>query len=183
MFELIIDKIEIVHGDIFALEVDAIVNSCNPELIAKDGLDKQVHNLAGEKLEQECRDYIHENGELAYGEAIISSSDNMKAKYIIHTAGPEWDENENFQEEILALCYYKSLVLAEYNGISSLAIPNICTGLKNFPKDLAAETAFREVLDYLLNEGTIEKIIFVCHNQENFEIYESLYRELKDQIN
>lgn len=47
--------IKIMRQDITKLKVDAIVNTTNPSLDAKGGLDHYIHQLAGKELDVECR--------------------------------------------------------------------------------------------------------------------------------
>ena len=46
-----------------------------------------------------------------------------------------------------------------------------------FPKDLAAKTAINAVTEYLAKNDFIEKVNFVCFENENFKIYQKLLEE------
>ena len=46
-----------------------------------------------------------------------------------------------------------------------------------FPQDLAANTAINVVIEYLEKRDFIEKVNFVCFENENFEIYQKLLEE------
>jgi len=46
-----------------------------------------------------------------------------------------------------------------------------------FPKDLAAKTAINVVIEYLEKRDFIEKVNFVCFENENFKIYQKLLEE------
>lgn len=63
--------------------------------------------------------------------------------------------------------------LAVENGIKTIAFPNISTGIYHFPKDKAAEIAVRTVKDFD-KSNEIEKVIFVCFDDENYKIYKDL---------
>ncbi len=74
---------------------------------------------------------------------------------------------------MLADCYQNSLTLAVENGIKTIAFPNISTGIYHFPKDKAAEIAVKAVKEfYRISE--IEKVLFVCFDDENYQIYKSI---------
>ena len=46
-----------------------------------------------------------------------------------------------------------------------------------FPKDFAAKTAINVVIEYLEKRDFIEKVNFVCFENENFKIYQKLLEE------
>ena len=46
-----------------------------------------------------------------------------------------------------------------------------------FPKDFAAKTAIKAVIEYLEKNDFIEKVNFVCFEDENYEIYQKLLEE------
>lgn len=74
-------------------------------------------------------------------------------------------------------CYRESLKLATANLCKTVAFPNISTGIYHFPKRAAAEIAIREVSGFLKNYSIPEKVIFVCFDTENYEIYKELLKD------
>src|SRR5690606_20981708 len=96
---------------------------------------------------------------------------------VIHTVGPVWRGGDHNEAEFLQSAYTSSLQLALQHGIKSMAFPNISTGVYAFPKALAAEVAIRIVRAFLQQHPAIEKILFVCFDDENFRIYRQLLGE------
>jgi len=168
------NRIEILHGDITTLEVDAIVNAANSELSGGGGVDGAIHEAAGPKLLDECKTIRERQGGCPPGEAVITSGANLKAKFVIHAVGPIWYGGKENEEQLLANAYRNSLILAVSNSVESIAFPNISTGIYRFPKKAAAEIAIREVNDFLNNDTTIQKVIFCCFDEENFKLYNQL---------
>jgi Predicted phosphatase homologous to the C-terminal domain of histone macroH2A1 len=88
---------------------------------------------------------------------------------VIFTVGPRWNQGNSNEEEKLKNCYINSLELAESYSYKSIAFPNISTGIYKFPKEKAAAIALGVVRSSEFKE--IEKIVFVCFDEENFNIY------------
>jgi O-acetyl-ADP-ribose deacetylase (regulator of RNase III) len=170
------EKIAIVKGDITQLAVDAIVNAANTSLLGGGGVDGAIHRAAGKELLEECRSL---NG-CRTGEAKITKGYRLKAGHVIHTVGPVWQHgNEAEMCRLLGNCYRHSLHLAVENGIKTIAFPNISTGVYAFPKDLAAEVALSAVSAFLASSPFIEKVIFVCFDDENLHLYQSRMKSME----
>src|ERR1043165_927031 len=138
------------------------------------GVDGAIHRAGGKKILEECMDYISKRGRLPAGEAMITSGGNLPAKFVIHTAGPIWNGGTNNEEQLLVNAYTKSLQLAAENNLYSIAFPNISTGIYRFPKKRAAEISVKSVSSFLEKNTSIEKVIFVCFDEENYLIYSEL---------
>ena len=104
----------------------------------------------------------------------------MPAKYVIHTVGPLWNGGRNNERQLLAHAYKNCLRIAIENGIKTIAFPNISTGVYGFPKKGAAEIAVAEVNKFPKLTEQIEKVIFCCFEQDNFEIYTQTLEKYKN---
>uniref|UniRef100_UPI0035695DDF macro domain-containing protein n=1 Tax=Ilyobacter sp. TaxID=3100343 RepID=UPI0035695DDF len=71
-------------------------------------------------------------------------------------------------------CYQNSLILAKEHLVKSIAFPNISTGVYGYPKELAAKIAIVEAIRFLKNNSFPKKVIFVCFDQENYNIYNEI---------
>lgn len=167
-------RIQLTRGDITVLEVDAIVNAANSSLMGGGGVDGAIHRAAGPKLLEECLKIKERQDGCPPGEAVITSGANLKAKFVIHAVGPIWRGGHEDEKELLASAYRNSLVLAVSNSVSTIAFPNIGTGVYGFPKKAAAEIAIREVRSFLIHDQTIQNVIFCCFDEENYDIYRTL---------
>lgn len=163
-------RIHLEMGDITKLKVDAIVNAANTTLLGGGGVDGAIHRAAGPKLLEECRT-LHG---CPTGEAKITKGYNLPAKFVIHTVGPVWHGGNKNKDKLLANCYTNSLKLAQENRIKSIAFPAISTGVYGFPSDRAAEIAVKTVKDFLSNDKTIEKVIFICFDEKTFMCYKNI---------
>ena len=166
-------KIELIQGDITKLEVDAIVNAANKSLLGGGGVDGAIHRAAGPELLEECKTL---NG-CETGQAKITKGYNLPAKYVIHTVGPVWSGGKYNEDDLLTNCYRNSLKMASKHGLSTIAFPNISTGVYHFPKERAADIAISTVSDYLRENESFEKVYFVCFDNENYQIYQKKLKE------
>jgi len=170
-------QIESILADITTLTLDAIVNAANSSLMGGGGVDGAIHYAAGPELLKECikiAESRRPNEPCPAGNAVITGAGELPAKYVIHTVGPVWRGGTNGEPELLASCYRKSLLLAEENGIESIAFPNISTGIFGYPKDKAAKVAINTVRETLKETPIIKKVVFVCFDKENYSLYNSL---------
>lgn len=163
-------RIELYKGDITKLKVDVIVNAANTSLLGGGGVDGAIHRAAGPELLK----FNKKLGGCKTGEAKISPGFNLPAKFIIHTVGPVWNGGKHNEDKLLADCYINSLKLAVENKIKSMAFPAISTGIYRFPLERATKIAITEVKEFLEKNDTIEKVIFVCFDEETYEIYKSV---------
>ena len=167
---------EVFKGDITKLEVDAIVNAANKTLLGGGGVDGAIHRAAGPELLAECKLL---NG-CETGEAKITKGYKLPAKYVIHTVGPIWRGGGHGEDELLRNCYVNSLALAEKYNLKTIAFPAISTGVYSFPFERAALIAINAVKEFGKRNSGIEKVIFVCFLQRDYEIYLRMLNELND---
>jgi len=169
------DRIEVALGDITKLEVDAIVNAANPSLLGGGGVDGAIHRAAGSGLLAECRTL----GGCPPGEARITKGYNLPAKFVIHAVGPIWRGGYSGEDELLAKAYRSSLLLAEENGIKTIAFPAISTGAYGFPLERASKIAVGEIKEFLEKNGTIERVVLVCFSERAKGCYVEALEESK----
>ena len=168
------DRIGLVHGDITTLSVDVIVNAANNHLHRGGGVDAAIHKAGGATLLEACKAWVQQNGELPTGKVLMTTAGDLLAKQVIHTAGPIWYGGKSGEELLLTNCYRNSLTLAVEKGYTTIAFPSISTGVFGYPKDKAAKAAIAAVTNFLADNRTIEKVTFVCFDEENYNIYKQL---------
>ncbi|HTJ48872.1 MAG TPA: O-acetyl-ADP-ribose deacetylase [Cyclobacteriaceae bacterium] len=161
-------KIEVRKGDITLIEVDAIVNAANTSLLGGGGVDGAIHRAGGPAILEDCRKIIARQGGCKVGEAVITTAGNLNAKFVIHTVGPVWNGGQKNEAQKLANCYKNSLQLAIDNNCQTIAFPCISTGIYRYPVNEAAKIAIETVSEFLSHSDKIEKAIFVCFDDANF---------------
>jgi len=161
-------KIEVKKGDITLIHVDAIVNAANTSLLGGGGVDGAIHRAGGPAILENCRKIIARQGGCNVGEAVITTAGNLKARFVIHTVGPVWNGGQKNEAQKLANCYKNSLQLAIDNDCQTIAFPCISTGIYRYPINEAAKIAVQTVTEFISHSDKIEKVIFVCFDDDNF---------------
>ncbi len=169
-------NIELQQGDITKVKVDVIVNAANTSLLGGGGVDGAIHRAGGKAILEDCQKIRSKQGGCKVGEAVITTAGNLSAKFVIHTVGPVWNDGNKNEEELLYNAYKNSLLLAEQNQLQTIAFPNISTGIYRFPKSKAAEIAIKTVKDFSNASQSLQTVLFVCFDKENFNIYNTLLK-------
>ena len=172
-------QMKVIMRDITKLEVDAIVNAAKSSLMGGGGVDGAIHCAAGTELLEECKKIAAERrnipgGPCPAGDAVITGAGNLPCRFVIHTVGPVWHGGSRGEAETLASCYRNSLLLASEAGLKSIAFPNISTGVYGYPKDKAAAVAIDAVQKNLVEFPSIQQVLFVCFDEENFRLYQAI---------
>ena len=159
--------IELVVGDIARQEgFDAVVNAANAELRSGGGVAGALHRAAGPGLEQEATRFAP----IRPGEAVITSAHRLPNRYVIHCLGPVYGR-DNPSDERLASCYREALLLAEKNGVRSVAFPAISTGVFGYPAEEAARVALRAIAEQAARLGTVRRVRLVLHDERALAVH------------
>lgn len=159
-----------IMGDIVTINVEVIVNAANTSLLGGGGVDGAIHRVAGPELLEACKSI----GGCQVGEAVITKAYNLPAKFVIHTVGPVWQGGKGNEADLLAKCYWNSLMLAKENNCKTISFPNISTGAFGFPKIEAAQIALETVVKFLREIDADMDVIFVCFDKINYKIYQEI---------
>lgn len=181
-------KLSVWQGDITRLEVDAIVNAANSQMLGcfvpmHTCIDNQIHTFAGVQLREECNCRMNRL-KLKYGNdyehptaiPVLTNAYNLPAKKVIHIVGPIVNGKLTPElEKSLADCYINTLDLCLENGIKSVAFCCISTGVFHFPNKRAAQIAVETVEEWSLKHpNDMERIVFNVFKDEDKKYYEEL---------
>lgn len=167
--------IELIKGDITVIHADAIVNAANSSLLGGGVVDGAIHRKGGNQILEECKAIRNRQGGCKTGEAVYTTAGSLPAKYVIHTVGPVWSKENTKNNQLLTNCYYNSLSIAKNLQVTSIAFPNISTGVYKFPKKEAANIAINTVKSFLESENhQLKTVIFICFDDENYRLYQEI---------
>jgi O-acetyl-ADP-ribose deacetylase (regulator of RNase III) len=166
-------RFEVIEADITTLQVDAIVNAANETLLGGGGVDGAIHRAAGPELLAACRALpeVRPGLRCPTGQARVTAGFRLPAKFVIHTVGPVWRGGAHGEAELLASCYWQSLLLAQNHEVASIAFPAISCGVYGYPSDAAATVALREVDAFTQAHALPERIVFCCFGSGMAETY------------
>jgi O-acetyl-ADP-ribose deacetylase (regulator of RNase III) len=150
--------IEVRQADVTKLDVDAVANAANTELLHGGGVAAAIARAAGPELERESR----ERAPIGLGEAVETTAGDMPARWVVHAATMELGGPTS--AEIIGRATEATLARAEQLGCRSLALVAFGTGVGGFPLDQAARIMVAAVRGH---EGrSLERVVFAVRGDE-----------------
>jgi O-acetyl-ADP-ribose deacetylase (regulator of RNase III) len=172
--------IKLRQGDITLAKDDAIVNAANPQMLGGGGVDGAIHAAAGPGLLAACREVDVVDGiRCPFGEARITPAGQLSCKYIIHTVGPIY-ANEQDPAAVLQSAYRNSLSLALQHHCLSIAFPAISCGVYGYPIDDAAAIALAVCSEEQYSQLEISFYLF---SSDVYRVWQVAYKRLADSVN
>jgi O-acetyl-ADP-ribose deacetylase (regulator of RNase III) len=157
--------IRVIQGDIVELDVDVIVNSAHPTLMAGSGVCGAIHAAAGPLLEAEAKKL----GPLEPGNAVTTNGFNLKAGHIIHAVAPRFLRRTEEEEILLGQTYQAAMFEFEkLESAETIAFPSMGTGIYGWPLELAAKIAIRALSEF--SDRNIIICSFDSQTQQAFEV-------------
>jgi O-acetyl-ADP-ribose deacetylase (regulator of RNase III) len=153
MAELIVEQ-----ADITKLEVDAIANAANSQLLHGGGVAGAIARAGGPELERESR----ERAPVAVGEAVETTAGPMPARWVIHASTMEQPGGRT-SADVVERATRSTLAKAEELGARSVGLVAFGTGVGGFPVDEAARIMVGVAREH---EGALERIVFAVHGDD-----------------
>ena len=181
------DHLSIWQGDITRLDVDAVVNAANSQMLGcfvpmHTCIDNCIHTFAGIQLRAECERQMNllrtrygPDYEQPTAVPMLTDGFNLPAKKVIHVVGPvvRGVLTKELEQE-LSDCYKNTLDMCVDNELKSVAFCCISTGVFHFPARRAAGIAVRTVTDWITEHtDAIERVIFNVFRDEDKAYYET----------
>lgn len=167
--------IRLIQGDLTDLEVDAIVNAANSQLILGGGVAGAIRTKGGPAIQEEC----NRIGGTTVGNAVITGAGNLKARYVIHAVGPRYGAGN--EDEKLRQATLNSFARASEKGLKSIALPAVSTGIFGFPKDRCARIMLKASVEFLQKEDTsVDEVIFCLWSQKDLQVFQETLRSMTE---
>jgi O-acetyl-ADP-ribose deacetylase len=151
-------QLEVVEGDIAALEVDAIANAANNHLWMGAGVAGAIKRAGGEEIEREAV----AQGPIDVGEAVATGGGRLHARHVIH--GAVMGQDLRTSADLVARTTRRCLELADELGCRSLGLPAFGTGVGGFPLEECAQIMVREARAY--DPQSLERVVFAVFGDQ-----------------
>jgi O-acetyl-ADP-ribose deacetylase (regulator of RNase III) len=151
-------ELEVVEGDITALEVDAIANAANDHLWMGAGVAGAIKRAGGEEIEREAV----AKGPIPVGTAVATGAGRLCAHHVIH--GAVMGQDLQTSAELIERTTQSCLAVADELGCRSLALPAFGTGVGGFPLDECARIMVAASRGYA--PATLRRVIFAVFGSE-----------------
>ena len=150
----IVARLEVMQADVTKLDVDAIANAANTDLMHGGGVAAAISRAGGPELQRES----DERAPIGLGEAVETTAGSMPARWVIHAATMELGGPTS--AEIIKRATRSTLAKADELGCRSLALVAFGTGVGGFPLDEAARIMVGAAREH---GGGLERIVFCVH--------------------
>lgn len=175
-------RVELGHGDITRMAVDAVVNAANSSLLGGGGVDGAIHRAGGPTILAECRELRagRLRDGLPTGQAVATGAGELPARWVIHTVGPVYGraDRARTQDEggsLLADCYRNSLAVADDLGARTVAFPLIAAGAYGWPRADAIRTALETLVGV---DAGVETATLMLFDADTLALAEQCLAEL-----
>jgi len=140
--------------DITTLDVDAIANAANTELLHGGGVAGAIARAGGPAVQRESS----QRAPIGLGQAVETTAGEMPSKWVIHAATME--PGGPTSAEIVRRATASTLRRADQLGASSLALVAFGTGVGGFSVAQAARIEVQEVRRHLDAGSALERVVF-----------------------
>jgi O-acetyl-ADP-ribose deacetylase len=153
-------SLEVLDTDITTLDVDAIANAANTELVHGGGVAGAIRRAGGPELERESR----ERAPIGLGDAVATTAGEMPARWVIHAATMELGGPTS--AGIIRRATASTLRVADELGARSLALVAFGTGVGGFPLSEAARIEAEEARRHLESGSRLERVVFAVRGED-----------------
>jgi O-acetyl-ADP-ribose deacetylase (regulator of RNase III) len=157
-------RLQVVEGDIAALEVDAVANAANDHLWMGAGVAGALKRAGGDEIEREAVAL----GPVEVGTAVATGAGSLPAKHVIH--GAVMGQDLRTSADLVRRTTKSCLELADELGVGSLALPAFGTGVGGFPLEECAEIMVGEARVY--EPRSLERVVFAVYGDEARRAFE-----------
>ena len=159
--------IQLWHGDICDLEVDAIVNAATTSLWMSTGVGGALKRRGGDAIEFEAV----KKGPVPQGSAVVTGAGLLACRYLIHAVSLGPDRRTSAAD--IEAATRSAMREADRLGCETVAFPALGTGVGGFPLDEAAAITVRVVREELAGGSTVGRVIFALRGAAPYAAFQA----------
>src|SRR6059058_4977402 len=164
-------EIEVLDADITQLDVDAVANAANTQLMHGGGVAGAIARAGGPEVQRQS----DQRAPIGLGEAVETTAGEMPCRWVIHAATMELGGPTS--AEIIRRATASTLRRADELGARSLALVAFGTGVGGFPLEEAARIEVEEVRRHLDAGSGLERVVFAVRGDAAREAFEEALGE------
>jgi O-acetyl-ADP-ribose deacetylase (regulator of RNase III) len=166
--------IEVLDADITELQVDAIANAANTQLLHGGGVAAAISRAGGPAIQRESQ----ARAPIGLGEAVQTTAGELPSRWVIHAATMELGGPTS--AAIIRQATASTLRLADELGATSLALVAFGTGVGGFPLEQAARIEVEEVRRHLRGATGLERIVFAVRGEDARAAFDQALESVRD---
>ena len=160
-------------GDLTAMEIESIVHYASPDLVLGSGFGSAISARGGMSIQEELKQL----GTISTGEAVITAAGELNSDYIIHAAGPRFQEEDT--EQKLKSTMQSALSIANEKGILKIAFPPMGAGFYGIPLDICARAMLNTIKNHISDGSSLKEIVICVLDDREFKAFQEKWQELK----
>lgn len=128
--------------------------------------------------------HVKLKGNLLPGQACITRAGRLPCKRVIHIVGPRWKGGNAYEDKILQAAVLSALKIGEEEGLRSIAMPLVSTGIFGYPLFKAVDIIVDVVMQYFSDNQstTLREVFFIDNDRAAVESIERKLRSIADQL-
>ena len=158
-------QLEVLQGDIAAVEADAVANAANDHLWMGSGVAGALKRAGGEEIEREAM----AQGPIELGTAVATTAGRLPARWVIH--GAVMGQDLRTDADLVRRTTRSCLELADELGCRSLALPAFGTGVGGFPLGECARLMVAEARSF--EPRSLELVVFAVFGRDAYDAFSS----------
>ena len=170
------------RGDLLKEKVTAIVNAANERLDHIGGAAFAIDRASGGNVQRESRKIIQKSGHVPTGQvAVTGAGGRLQCQCVIHAVGPDANSRPHKEcEQLLKLVCENVLCTAEAQGMVSIALPAISSGIYAMKKEVVAQILISTILHYpYQHSSSVKDIRIVLFEEETLRPFLQFASEAK----
>jgi O-acetyl-ADP-ribose deacetylase (regulator of RNase III) len=164
--------VSVQQGDITEQSTDAIVNAANSDLWMGSGVAGAIKRKGGIQIEEEAM----AQGPIKPGEAVVTSSGNLSARFVIHCAGMPPGGSAKY--EYVRSSALAALELGAQKKIHSIAFPAIGAGVGGLTSAESAKAIIEAIIEYSKNPKSVKQVVLVGYGESTKTTLEQVLKSM-----